>query len=296
MAVTIPASSVEIAPKVLVIADTGFNESDLLISSHTIFQLCLMDWYACPDGSNFQESGTAASLTSEQLKAPGFNHGSKMARSAIAAYPDVKLILIRIVGQSSSGGRMSTSEAIITKVLSWANKNAKRFNIGAVAISQGSSKVGTNARRCLASPATDKEIAGLKAKGIYTFFPAGNDGRSDFINWPACSPDSVAVGALDKSGAIARYSNYALGQIDIYEPGYTLDSATVALYGSDYGTSYSTQYAAARWLSLVNQFPEHRPSLIYWNYILSGDPVTNTKGFFGWSSNLVNVRETLVSR
>lgn len=296
VAAAIPAWSVESNPKVLVIADTGFTDSDPLIASHTVMQVCLMDWYACPNGTNFQESGTAASLTSAQMKASGFDHGSKMARSAIAAYPDVKLILIRVIGQSSSGGRMPTSESIITKVLSWTNKNAKLYNIGAVAISQGSTKIGSNARRCFSSPATEKEIASLKAKGIYTFFPAGNEGKSDLINWPACIADAVAVGALDKSGAIASYSNYAMGQVDIYEPGYVIDTETVALYGSDNGTSHSTQYAAAKWLSLVNQFPQVRPALIYWNYILSGDPVTNTKGYFGWSSSLESVRETLVSR
>jgi hypothetical protein len=191
---------------------------------------------------------------------------------------------------------MPTSESIITKVLSWTNKNAKLYNIGAVAISQGSTKVGSNARRCLASPATDKEIASLKSKGILTFFPAGNEGKSDLINWPACIADAVAVGALDKTGAIASYSNYAMGQIDIYEPGYFIDSETVATYGSNSGTSLSTQYAAAKWLSLVNQFPQVRPALIYLNYILSGEPVTNAKGFFGWSSSLDGVRQTLVSR
>jgi len=296
VAAAIPAWSAEVNPKVLVIADTGFSDSDPLITSHTVLQVCVMDWYACPNGTNFQESGTAAMLSPAQMKYSGFNHGSKMARSAIAAYPDVKLILIRVVGQSSSGGRMPTSESIITKVLAWTNKNAKLYNIGAVAISQGSTKVGTNARRCISSPATDKEIANLKTKGIYTFFPAGNEGKSDLINWPACIADAVAVGALDKSGAIASYSNYAMGQIDIYEPGYVIDTETVAIYGSDNGTSHSTQYAAAKWLSLVNQFPQVRPALIYWNYILSGEPVTNSKGFFGWSSNLESVRETLVSR
>ena len=292
----LPAWSAESNPKVLVIADTGFSDSDPVIASHTVLQVCLMDWYSCPNGTNFQESGTAASLSPTQMKYSGFNHGSKMARSAIAAYPDVKLILIRVVGQSSSGGRMPTSESIITKVLAWTNKNAKLYNIGAVAISQGSTKVGTNARRCIVSPATDKEIANLKFKGIYTFFPAGNEGKSDVINWPACISDAVAVGALDKSGAIASYSNYAMGQIDIYEPGYVIDTETVSIYGSDNGTSHSTQYAAAKWLSLINQFPQVRPALIYWNYILSGDPVTNSKGYFGWSSSLESVRENLVGR
>ena len=173
----IPAWSAEVPPKTLVIADTGFSDSDPVIASHTVLQICLMDWYACPNGSNYQESGTAASLNSQQMSSGGFSHGSKMARAAIAAYPDVKLILIRIIGQSSNGNRMSASEGIVTKVLAWANKNSVIYRIGAVAISQGSSKVGTNARRCWSSPATEKEIATLKAKGIYSFFPAGNESR-----------------------------------------------------------------------------------------------------------------------
>lgn len=292
----IPAWSAEPTPKVLVIADTGFSDSDPVIAAHTVYQLCIMDWYACPNGANFQESGTAAMLTAAQLKFSGFNHGSKMARSAIAAYPDVKLILIRVIGQSLSGNRLSTSESVVTKVLAWANKNAKAYNIGAIAISQGSNKIGTNVRRCLSSPATEKEIAGLKAKGIYSFFPTGNESKSEIINWPACINDAVAVGALDKSGAIASYSNYAMGQVDIYEPGYVIDTETVATYGSDYGTSHSTQYAAAKWLSLVNEFPRVRPALIYWNYILSGEPVTNSKGYFGWASSLDSVRRDLVGR
>lgn len=292
----LPSWSSEVAPKTLVIADTGFSDSDPVIASHTIMQVCILDWPTCPNGSSLQESGTAALLTSTQMAPSGFSHGSKMARAAISAYPDVKLILIRIVAQSSQGARMTTSESIVTKVLAWANKNAATYKIGAVAISQGSNKIGTNARKCLASPATEKEVASLKAKGIYSFFPAGNEGRSDAINWPACIADSVAVGALDKNGQISSYSNDAPSQVDVYEPGYIIDSHTQPQYSPEYGTSYSTQYAAARWLSAVNQFPTVRPSLIYWNYIFSGDVVTNSKGQTGWSTDLDALRLSLTSQ
>lgn len=291
----LPSSSAEVAPKTLLIADTGFSDSDPVIAAHTIYQLCIMDWYACPNGLNLQESGTAAMLNSTQFAASGFSHGSKMARAAISAYPDVKLILVRIIGQNSQGSRLPTSESIVTKVLAWANKNAATYKIGAVAISQGSNKIGVNARKCLTFPSTDKEIASLKAKGIYTFFPAGNDGRSDVINWPACIPDAIAVGALDPKGKIASYSNYAPGQIDLYTPGYSLDTTTLPVYSNENGTSYSVQHAAAQWLSLVNEFPAIRPSLIYWNFAFSGDLVTNSKGFSGWNTDIAEARLNLTS-
>jgi hypothetical protein len=104
------------------------------------------------------------------------------------------------------------------------------------------------------------------------------------------------VGALDRSGSISNYSNYAYGQVDLYEPGYDIDTQSVLTYGSDNGTSLSTQYAAARWLSLVNEFPLVRPSLIYWKFALSGEPVTNAKDIFGWSTSIESARQTLVSR
>lgn len=282
----LPAWSLDTPAKTLLIADSGFSENDPIIAAHTSYQLCIMDWYACPNGTNFQESGTAAMLSAAQLKTAGFSHGSKMARAAIAAYPDVKLILVRIIGQSSNGNRMPASEEIITRVLAWANKNAKLYNIGSIAISQGSNKIGANSRKCLSVPSTEREIASLKSKGIYTFFPAGNEGKSSAINWPACITDAVAVGALDKKGSIASYSNSAFGQIDIHEPGYSIDLTSEPQYSAENGTSYSTQYAAARWLSLVNQFPASRPSLIFWKYIFSGEVVTNSKGQTGWSSDI----------
>lgn len=291
-----PATSDQLSPKVLVIIDTGFNELDPVIASHTVLQVCIMDWYSCPDGSNFQESGTAAMLNQSQLAGKGFDHGSKMARAAIAAYPDVRLILIRMVAQTSNGSRMPTSEAIVTKVLAWSNKNAKTYNIGAVAMSQGSNKIGSNARRCFSSPATDKEIVALKAKGIFTFFPVGNEGRSNSVNWPSCIPDAVAVGALDKLGKIASYSNFAMGQVDLYEPGYALTLTEAPMYSAENGSSFSVQYAAARWLSLVNTFPTVRPSLIYWNFSFSGEPVTNSKGYFGWATDLDSVKDALLNR
>lgn len=275
----VPAWSAELTPKTLLIADTGFSSSDPVIASHVVAQICIMDWYACPDGSNFQESGTAAFLTPTQLAAPGFDHGSKMAKAAISAYPEVKLILVRIIAQSQSGARLSASESVVTKVLAWARKNATTFNIGAIAISQGSNKLGTNDRKCLNSPATTKEVSALRSKGIFTFFPVGNEGQTDVINWPACIADSIAVGAIDKTGKIAKYSNYAPGQVDLYEPGYAMDSA-------DSGSSYSVQYAAAHWLSLVNRFPATRPALIYWSYAFSGEPISSTKGQMGWSTDV----------
>lgn len=280
-------------PKTMVIIDTGFNAADPIIASHTIYEVCILDWYACPNGSNFQETRTAALLTPTQLAASGFSHGSKMARAAIAAYPDIQLILIRIVAQSSSGNRLSTSEGIVTKALTWVSKNATKFNIGAVAMSQGSSRGGVGARNCLSIPGVDKEVRSLRIKGIYSFFPAGNEGRNSAINWPSCIPEAVAVGALDKKGQIASYSNFAPNQIDIFEQGYPMEETATPTYSYETGSSYSVQFAAARWLSLVNQFPDKRASQIFYTYAFSGELLSSPRAMGGWSVNFEAAKASL---
>jgi hypothetical protein len=216
-----------------------------------------------------------------------------MARAAIAAYPDVQLILIRIIAQSSSGVRLSTNETIVGKALSWVSKNAVKFNIGAVAMSQGSNKSGLGARRCFSVPSVEKEVRSLRIKGIYAFFPVGNEGNSSQINWPACIPEAVAVGALDKKNQIASYSNFAPNQVDIFEQGYPMEETATPVYSYETGSSYSVQFAAARWLALVNQFPDKRPSQIFYAYAFSGDLLTHSRAEGGWSVNYEATKASL---
>lgn len=271
--------------KTLAIIDTGFNIEDSIISSHTVHEVCIMDYYMCPNGQNFYETDTAAGLTANQIRFSEFDHGSKMARAAIATNPNIKLVLIRIIAQAPNGNRMSTSENVVAKALQWVSKNYLLYNMGAVAMSQGTSRSDSNMRNCLSIPAAEREIRYLKLHNVYSFFPIGNDRRTTQINWPACLSDSVAVGGLDRAGNIADYNNYAPAQVDIYENG-SMDFSESPAYQSSSGSSISVQVAAAKYIQLVNLFPDKRPSQIFWAYIFSGDIVSGKNGVVGHTSNV----------
>ena len=88
------------------------------------------------------------------------------------------------------------------------------------------------------------------------FFPSGNAGDKSRIDWPACIPAAIAIGAIDSSGQIAKYSNYDRVLNDFYVLG--TSSALLPGGGSTTatGTSVSTVVAASYWLKIKDLKPE----------------------------------------
>jgi serine protease len=56
-----------------------------------------------------------------------------------------------------------------------------------------------------------------RAKGVTIVAAAGNDGRAS-VSWPAAYPGVIAVGAVDRAGKRAGYSNYG-DALDLVAPG-----------------------------------------------------------------------------
>ena len=102
----------------------------------------------------------------------------------------------------------------------------------------------------------EKILLDLKVKNVPVFFPAGNAGNKSRIDWPACIPASMAIGAMDTKGEIASYSNYDRHLVDFY----VLGTAPAVMPGgaetSATGTSVSTLIAASYWTNVANQRPE----------------------------------------
>ncbi|MCD6311148.1 MAG: S8 family serine peptidase [Elusimicrobia bacterium] len=90
-------------------------------------------------------------------------------------------------------------------------------------------------------------------KGCLMIAAAGNS-AADSVKYPAAFSEVMSVGALDKTGGIASYSNYGSG-IEIWAPGGTWDSkiySTVPTYYSaglydelDYAGLYGTSQSCA---------------------------------------------------
>ena len=275
------ASADNFTSKSLVVIDTGFDTTLPRISASLIFEACTMDWSNCPNGQNFQEGSGAATLPTSLWRIGGFSHGTEMASIALSNYPEIKLVLIRLIAASSSGARLPTDEAGVTRALDWALANQSKFNIGAVAMAQGHHNLGYGNAYCPSTPNVQKKIRALRDLGVPLFLPAGNAGDKSKIDWPACLPDSIAIGAIDDNGRIPTYSNMDRMLSDFYTIGHMQTTLPGGATSSSTGTSISTLVAASNWVRIQNLFPNLGYQEIFHRFRGTGKIVFDSKYRYG---------------
>jgi subtilisin len=82
------------------------------------------------------------------------------------------------------------------------------------------------------------------AKGKFVICAAGNDGRDQSVHYPARWDETVAVGAVDRNGLVARFSSRG-PQVDICAPGAdVLSTFPAGRYAKLSGTSMAAPFAA----------------------------------------------------
>lgn len=242
-------------PKVLVIADTGFDTQLPIFKDRIIHEACILDWSSCPNGRNFQEGVGASALPLQISQLGGFSHGTQMASVAALTDPSVKFIFVRIIAASSNGTRLPTSDSIVLRLLEWVSTNREKFNIGVVAMALGHHSVLPVKDYCPKSPGVDKKITELRRLGIPVVLPAGNNGDKSKIDWPACIPSALAIGASTKKDEIAKFSNIDRKLVDFYEIGYFDSYLPGGRKAPTSGTSVSALIAATKWVSQANNNP-----------------------------------------
>jgi hypothetical protein len=184
------------------------------------------------------------------------SHGTQMASIAMNANPGQKLVLIRIIAYNARGERLPVSDSTVVKVFKWIASKRVELNIGAVAMAQGYHPPATGKNYCPKNVEFEKIILDLKINNVPVFFPAGNASDKARIDWPACIPAAIAIGAINSKGQIADYSNYDRNLVDFYTPGNAEALLPGGFPSSAVGTSVSTLIAASYWLSVANLKPE----------------------------------------
>lgn len=238
----------------LAILDTALDTSIPSIKSKLIHEVCILEWTTCPNGQSFMEGAGASHLPLEAITKNGFDHGTQMASAAISANPNMNIVFVRIIGQNINYDRQISNEQTVYNALNWVYANKDKYNIQAVAMSQGHHNLSKFGHYCPSTPTTKQSIANLLSVGVPTFVPTGNTRDYVMIDWPSCIEESFAIGAGNRNG-IELYSNndpaltdfHSNGNVKVIAPGNIVKNAA--------GTSIATQVAAAQWIALKQAKP-----------------------------------------
>jgi serine protease len=267
-----------VAQPTIAILDTALDTSLPIFKDKILFEACVTQWSSCPNGLSEMEGTNSSTLKPEWISKNGFDHGTQIASIAVATNPNVKIVFVRIIGANVNGLRQATGEATVYNALDWVIRNKDRFNIQAVSMSQGhSANRNPDPNYCPSTPITEGKINQLMTAGVPVFFPTGNARNYSKIDWPACIPSSVAIGATMPAETIAIYSNhdplltdfFALGQVKATNPG-----GKVVNVG---GTSAATVIAATQWATIKASKPHLTYSQIYDLISKTSKPTYNSK-------------------
>lgn len=275
----------------IAILDTALDTSLPIFKDRIAYEVCILEWNSCPNGKSFMEGPGSSVLPANIISSNGFDHGTQMASVVANLNPSVKIVFVRIIGNTPYGERQSSNEVTVTNALNWVLQNKDKYNIKSVAMSQGHHNLGPiGTDYCPSTPNTKNLISSLSSSGIATFFPAGNSRDYARLDWPACITESVSVGWSDQYEGISLNSNfdkdkldfYALGNLSVTMPGGTVKNGA--------GSSISVQVAATTWALLKAKYPAYTQDQITNLLSQTSTQIRGSKGQFG---KLINMNGAL---
>jgi hypothetical protein len=137
---------------------------------------------------------------------------------------------------------------------------------------------------------TQSKIQTLNSLGIGVFFPAGNARDYVRIDWPACIPESIAMGATMPTNEIAIYTNHDSVLTDFFALGTLSSTGVNGTKVNIAGTSASVQAGAVAWATVKSA----KPNLSYDQiYALLAKTSISTKNSKITGGKLINVQGAL---
>ncbi len=76
----------------IAILDTAIDTSVSSLKNRNVYEVCILAWNSCPNGTQFQEGKGAATLPSSLITKNGFDHGTQMASAAANANPNMGIV------------------------------------------------------------------------------------------------------------------------------------------------------------------------------------------------------------
>jgi hypothetical protein len=251
--------------KVLAIIDTAINSNNFPQIIHevcftTVKSKVVSQNMSCPNGELFMEGKGAASAPWPTSVNNATYHGDSMVKSALTVDPNIKIVFIRFNDVTSIGNSRGDVRAL-TAAIDWVSKNASKYSIDALSISQ-SSVSADNLSRCTTDTQTINAVASLNASNVPVFVATGNDRRQDVVGFPSCVSGVVGVGALATATQLEAATNRGPG-LDMV----AMSGVQITKYNGSpavaYGSSVATAVASASYVSknTSKSFGEYLSSL-----------------------------------
>ena len=198
-------------PKTLVIIDSGIAADLPWVQQILVDEACFIEYGKCPNGQSTMFGKGAAALQVSRIKDKAMSHGTQMASVAYEIDPSTKLVMIRIVGMSEKGFANSYTTRAVTKALNWVNENAERLNVGAVSLSIGRA---FKEASCPIEAELQTQVRNLLTRNIPVIAATGNGSNKLKVDYPACVPEVIAVGATDRRYTVKAIQGwvYPLGR------------------------------------------------------------------------------------
>ena len=299
VAATLSASTlIQVAPTAqansvpaIAILDTALDTSLPIFKDRIAYEVCILEWNSCPNGKNFMEGPGSAVLPSNIISANGFDHGTQMSSVVASLDPNIKIVFVRIIGNTLTGTRQTAEEATVLNALKWVLANKDKYNIKSVAMSQGHRNLGpAGTDYCPSTPNTKNTIATLASSGVATFFPAGNSRDYSRLDWPACITESISVGWSDQYEGISLNGNFDKDRLDFYALGNMKVTLPGGIVKNGAGSSISAQVAATTWALLKTKYPTYTQDQITNLLTQTSTPIRGSKGQAG---KLINTNGAL---
>jgi subtilisin family serine protease len=233
----------------IVIIDSGVDTTHPMIKGKVAYQACFTDLRSCPNGTNQQIGKNAARAVDwHGNHVAGIVAGQSPLYSGVA--PEAKIIAINVFDKD-----MSSSDTSIARALEWVYSISLNYNIAAVNMSLGTSRIYRSTCDSV-SPRITQAVHNLYDRNIATVVAAGNSSSIGMSN-PACISKVVSVSASTLSGSITSFSNISKSTT-FAAPGYQILSA-----GSGFtmrrssGTSMAAPHVAGLFALYRQIYPSH---------------------------------------
>ena len=207
---------------------------------------------SCPNGELFMEGkGSASAPWPTPAAGPMWLnnatfHGDSMVKAALTVNPNLKIVFIRFNDVTVSGNSRGDVRAL-TSAIDWVSKNAAKYSIDALSISQSSVST-NNLALCSTSAVVINSFASLTSNNVPVFVATGNDRRKDVVGFPSCVNGAIGVGALGNATQLEGLTNTGPG-LDMVAPG----KVTITKYNGSptdtAGSSVATVVSAASYVN-----------------------------------------------